>query len=63
MECCAARSLRHHLDPGFRKLRLHYPEQQCELWAKDDWKVTKKLTLNLGLRYDNDLGILIRIRT
>jgi len=26
------------------------------LWAEDDWKILPRLTLNLGLRYDNDLG-------
>jgi Carboxypeptidase regulatory-like domain len=25
-------------------------------WAADDWKILPRLTLNLGLRYDNDLG-------
>ena len=26
------------------------------LWIQDDWKVLPRLTLNLGIRYDNDLG-------
>ncbi|MFP5227863.1 MAG: hypothetical protein ACLGXA_09535, partial [Acidobacteriota bacterium] len=26
------------------------------LWMEDDWKVIPRLTLNLGLRYDNDIG-------
>jgi hypothetical protein len=26
------------------------------LWAQDDWKLLPRLTLNLGIRYDNDLG-------
>ena len=25
-------------------------------WAEDDWKILPRLTLNLGLRYDNDIG-------
>jgi hypothetical protein len=25
-------------------------------WSEDDWKILPRLTLNLGLRYDNDLG-------
>ena len=25
-------------------------------WMEDDWKVLPRLTLNLGLRYDNDIG-------
>jgi hypothetical protein len=26
-------------------------------WLQDDWKLTQRLTVNLGIRYDNDLGI------
>jgi len=26
-------------------------------WLQDDWKLTKRLTVNLGIRYDNNLGI------
>jgi hypothetical protein len=25
-------------------------------WTQDDWKILPRLTLNLGIRYDNDLG-------
>ncbi|MGD1095615.1 MAG: hypothetical protein ABSB35_26920, partial [Bryobacteraceae bacterium] len=27
-------------------------------WFQNDWKVSPKLTLNLGVRYDNDIGML-----
>ena len=27
-------------------------------WFQNDWKATSKLTLNLGVRYDNDIGML-----
>jgi len=26
------------------------------IWAQDDWKMLPRLTVNLGLRYDNDIG-------
>ena len=26
-------------------------------WLQDDWKLSRRLTVNLGVRYDNDLGI------
>ena len=31
---------------------LHYANENYSFFAQDDWKITKRLTLNLGLRYD-----------
>jgi len=42
---------------GFGNFIYSIPTNSLSFWAQDDWKVNKKLTLNLGVRYDNDLGI------
>jgi hypothetical protein len=42
---------------GFGNYLYSLSTNAIGFWFQDDWKVTKKLTLNLGLRYDNDLGI------
>ncbi len=41
-------------DSGAVNWNLHpfYSQHYFAPWAQDDWKVTKKLTLNLGLRWD-----------
>ena len=42
---------------GSGNFNVDIPRTQIAFWAQDDYKVLARLTLNLGLRYDNDLGI------
>ncbi len=42
---------------GSGNFNVNIPRNQIGLWIQDDWKIFKRLTLNLGLRYDNDLGV------
>lgn len=42
---------------GFGNFNLNIPRNQIGIWVQDDWKILPRLTINLGLRYDNDLGV------
>ncbi|MDE1176024.1 MAG: TonB-dependent receptor [Edaphobacter sp.] len=41
---------------GAGNFNVDIPRNQIAFWVQDDWKVLSKLTVNLGVRYDNDIG-------
>ncbi|HTD97570.1 MAG TPA: TonB-dependent receptor [Edaphobacter sp.] len=41
---------------GSGNFNIDIPRNAIAFWVQDDWKVLTRLTLNLGVRYDNDLG-------
>ena len=43
---------------GFGSYNYDIRRNTMGFWFQDDWKVLSRLTLNLGLRYDNDIGML-----
>ncbi len=42
---------------GSGNFNVNIPRNQIAFWAQDDYKVLSRLTVNMGLRYDNDFGI------
>lgn len=42
-------------DGGFN---VDIPRPTIAFWYQDNWALTKTLTLNFGVRYDNDIGVL-----
>ncbi len=46
------------LDAATTPTTLGYKNQQYGLYIQDDWEVTKKLELNLGIRYDYETNML-----
>ena len=43
---------------GYGNFNYNLSRNIIGVWLQDDWKITPKLTLNLGVRYDNDIGML-----
>ena len=43
---------------AFGDFNVSIKRNQLGFWVNDDWKILPNLTLNLGVRYDNDLGVL-----
>jgi len=44
------------LTQGSGNFNVNIPRNQIAFWVQDDWKLLPRLTVNLGVRYDNDLG-------
>ena len=44
---------------GFGNFVFRTPRNVIGLWAQDDWAITRRLTLNLGVRYDLQLNIFV----
>ena len=42
---------------GFGDFTVDIPRNIVAFWLQDDWKLNQRLTVNLGVRYDNDIGI------
>jgi hypothetical protein len=38
--------------------RLHNPRNVFGAWYQDDWRMSDRMTLNLGIRWDADLGVM-----
>jgi len=43
---------------GFGNFNTSINSNMIGLWAQDDWKMFPRLTANLGLRYDNNIGLI-----
>ncbi|HEY9136903.1 MAG TPA: TonB-dependent receptor [Terriglobus sp.] len=43
---------------AFGNFDVKIDRNQLGFWINDDWKVSRNTTLNLGIRYDNDLGLI-----
>ncbi|MBI3050218.1 MAG: TonB-dependent receptor [Acidobacteria bacterium] len=53
----ALNSITRRYEIGVGKFKLAFDEHNIAGWVQDDWTVTSRLTLNLGVRYDLGLGI------
>jgi hypothetical protein len=42
---------------GVGDFNVHLYSKKVASWAQDDWQISSRLTLNLGLRYDVELGV------
>jgi carboxypeptidase family protein/TonB-dependent receptor-like protein len=43
-------------DIGVGDFNVHLYSKKVAAWAQDDWAVSNRMTLNLGLRYDVEIG-------